>query len=85
MSVGEEKSGAAAYGSVGCRRRWSDAQKWQIVAETHEPGVSVPMVAQCNLDANQVFRWLLLREPEHAGEREDGDRTAGRSSPGDRR
>lgn len=68
MSVGEEKSGAAAYESVGRRRRWSDAQKWQIVAETHEPGVSVPMVAQCyNLDANQVFRWLLLREPERAG------------------
>ena len=50
------------------RRRWSEAQKRQIVAETHEPGVSVPMVAQrYNLNANQVFRWRrLFREPERA-------------------
>ena len=70
MSVGEEKSGAAGGGSVGRRRRrWSEAQKRQIVAETHEPGVSVPMVAQrYNLNANQIFRWRrLLREPERAG------------------
>ena len=34
-------------------------------AETREPGVSVPMVAQrYNLNANQVFRWRrLFREP----------------------
>ena len=38
------------------------------MAETHEPGVSVPMVAQrYNLNANQVFRWRrLFREPERA-------------------
>ena len=49
--------------------RWSEAQKRQIVAETHEPGVSVPMVAQrYNLNANQIFRWRrLFREPERAG------------------
>ena len=70
MSVGEEKPGTAGGGSVGRRRRrWSDAQKRQIVAETHEPGVSVPMVAQrYNLNANQIFRWRrLFREPERAG------------------
>ena len=70
MSVGEEKSGALDGGSVGRRRRrWSDAQKRQIVAETHEPGVSVPMVAQrYNLNANQIFRWRrLFRELERAG------------------
>ena len=70
MSVGEEKSGAAGGGLVGRRRRrWSEAQKRQIVAETHEPGVSVPMVAQrYNLNANQIFRWRrLFREPERAG------------------
>ena len=69
MSVGEEKPGAAGGGSVGRRRRrWSDAQKRQIVAETHEPGVSVPMVAQrYNLNANQVFKWRrLFRELECA-------------------
>ena len=70
MSVGEEKPGAAGGGSIGRRRRrWSDAQKRQIVAETHEPGVSVPMVAQrYNLNANQIFRWRrLFREAERAG------------------
>ena len=68
MSVSEDESGAEGGGSVGRRRRrWSEAQKRQIVAETHEPGVSVPMVAQrYNLNANQVFRWRrLFREPEH--------------------
>ena len=70
MSIVEEKAGEAGGGSVGRRRRrWSDAQKRQIVAETCEPGVSVPMVAQrYNLNANQIFRWRrLFREPERAG------------------
>ena len=69
MLIFEEKPGAAGGGSVGRRRRrWSKAQKRQIVAETHELGVSVPMVAQrYNLNANQVFRWRrLFREPERA-------------------
>ena len=71
MSVAEEKSGGDGGGSVGRRRRrWSEAQKRQIVAETHEPGVSVPMVAQrYNLNANQIFRWRrLFRVPERATE-----------------
>ena len=57
MSDVEEKSGAERGGLVRRRRRrWSEAQKRQIVAETHEPGVSVPMVAQrYNVNANQVF------------------------------
>ena len=70
MSVGGEKSGGLDGGSVGRRRRrWSEAQKRQIVAETHEPGVSVPMVAQrYNLNANQIFSWRrLFREPERVG------------------
>ncbi len=70
MLISEEKASTAGGGSVGRRRRrWSDAQKRQIVAETHEPGVSVPMVAQrYNLNANQIFRWRrLFREAERAG------------------
>ena len=69
MSISEENPGAGSGGSVGRRRRrWSDAQKRQIVAETCEPGVSVPMVAQrYNLNANQIFRWRrLFREAERA-------------------
>ena len=71
MSSSERNPGAAGGGSLGRRRRrrWSEAQKRQIVAETHEPGVSVPMVAQrYNLNANQVFKWRrLFRELERAG------------------
>ena len=57
MSISEEEVSTSVGGSVGRRRRqWSEAQKRQIVAETHEPGVSVPMVAQrYNLNANQIF------------------------------
>ena len=71
MSTSEENPGAGSGGQVRRRRRrrWSEAQKRQIVAETHEPGVSVPMVAQrYNLNANQIFRWRrLFREAECAG------------------
>ena len=69
MSVAEEKLVDESGGLVGRRRRrWSEAQNRQIVAETHEPGVSVPMVAQrYNLSANQVFRWRRpFRAPERA-------------------
>ena len=81
MSVAEEKPVAESGGLVGRRRRrWSEAQKRQIVAETHEPGVSVPMVAQrYNLNANQIFGWRrLFREPERTA-------GAGRYVPGRRR
>ena len=46
-----------------------DAQKRQVVAETHQPGGSVPMIAQhYNLNAKQVFRWrCVFLEPERAG------------------
>ncbi len=71
MLISKEKAGAEGDGGVvrRRRRRWSEAQKRQIVAETHEPGVSVPMVAQrYNLNANQIFRWRrLFRELERAG------------------
>ena len=70
MSISEENPSAEGD-RVPCRRRrrrWSEAQKRQIVAETREPGVSVPMVAQrYNLNANQVFKWRrLFREPARA-------------------
>ena len=70
MSDTEEKSGAEIGGLVRRRRRrWSEAQKRQIVAETHEPGVSVSIVARrYNVNANQVFAWRrLFRAPAHDG------------------
>ncbi|MFO1039731.1 MAG: transposase [Geminicoccaceae bacterium] len=40
------------------RRRWSDALKRQLVAETLEPGASVSVVARRHdVNANQLFRW----------------------------
>ena len=59
MLIVEEKAGAGGGGSVGRhRRRWSEAQKRQIVAETHESGFSVPMV---NCPALQPQRQSDLR------------------------
>lgn len=48
------------------RRRWSELQKRQIVAETLEPGSSVSIVARrYDVNANQVFMWRreLLPRP----------------------
>jgi len=56
-------------GSVGKRRRWSEALKRQIVAESKEPGASVSVVARRHdVNANQVFTWrrelLAPEQPE---------------------
>ena len=77
MSVAREKPGGESGGPVDRRRRrWSEAQKRQIVAESYEPGVSVSIVARrYNVNANQVFTWRrLYREPA-------GDAGAGRFVP----
>ena len=40
------------------RRRWPDALKRQLVAETLEPGASVSVVARRHdINANQLFKW----------------------------
>lgn len=67
MSISDENPDLGSGGHAR-RRRWSNTQKRQIVAEAHEPGGSVPMVAQrCNLNANQIVRCRrLFREPEPA-------------------
>ena len=42
----------------GKRRRWPEALKRQLVAETLEPGASVSIVARRHdLNANQLFKW----------------------------
>jgi len=44
--------------SVVLRRRWPEALKRQIVAETRAPGASVSAVARrYDVNANQVFTW----------------------------
>src|SRR5262249_9409717 len=44
--------------TAGRRRRWPEAVKRQIVAETRLPGASVSMVARRHdVNANQVFKW----------------------------
>ena len=59
-----EPSTPSAYGEVdakqagGKRRRWPEALKRQLVAETLEPGASVSIVARRHdLNANQLFKW----------------------------
>ena len=59
MSDEAEQSGAGSDGRVRRRRRrWSEARKRQIVAESYQPGVSVSVVARRHdVNANLVFSW----------------------------
>jgi transposase len=53
------------------RRRWPEALKRQIVAETLEPGSSVSLVARRHdVNANQLFQWrgqILATSPASGG------------------
>ena len=52
------------------RRRWSEEQKRQIVAETLEPGSSVSIVARrYDVNANQLFLWRRELLPKAGAER----------------
>ena len=59
MSDEAEQSGARGEVMVRRRRRrWSEARKRLIVAESYQPGVSVSVVARRHdVNANQVFGW----------------------------
>jgi transposase len=47
------------------RRRWSEALKRQIVAETLEAGASVSIVARHHdVNASQLFKWRREMAPE---------------------
>src|SRR3954454_5760456 len=58
-------------------RRWPEALKRQIVAETLEPGSSVLIVARRHdVNANQLFQWrrqLLAKSPASGGARLPGE------------
>ena len=58
MSDGLEKLGSGQARPDTPRRRWSEAEKRRIVAESYQPGVSVSVVARRNdVNANLVFNW----------------------------
>ena len=59
MSDEAEQSGARGEVMVRRRRRrWSEARKRRIVAESYQAGVSVSVVARRHdVNANQVFGW----------------------------
>ena len=58
MSDGLEKMGSGQARPARPRRRWSEAEKRRIVAESYRPGVSVSIVARRNdVNANLVFTW----------------------------
>ena len=58
MSDAEEKRVRLPARPAASRRRWSEAEKRRIVAESYQPGVSVALVARRNdLNANLVFNW----------------------------
>ena len=58
MTDGLERSGSGQARPVTPRRRWSEAEKRRIVAESYQPGVSVSVVARRNdMNANLLFTW----------------------------
>jgi transposase len=62
MMDGAAQVGLAVDGTVR-RKRFSVEQKQQIIRAAFEPGASVARVArEYGLNANQVFRWMKLRE-----------------------
>ena len=73
MSDSEEKLGAGPALPVARRRRWSEADRLRIVAESYQPGVSVSVVARRNdVNANLLFTWR----------RRDGERAVTAGSGG---
>ena len=43
------------------RRRWTPSEKLAMVRETHEPGMSVSLVARKHgINPNQLFQWRKL-------------------------
>ena len=67
MSEAMENPGSGREGPGALRRRWSDAEKRRIVAESYPPGVSVSVVARRNdVNANLLFNWRR-RFREQAG------------------
>jgi transposase len=64
-------------GNPRARRRWSVQEKLQIVLETLEPGVSVPVVARRHsVNANQLFIWRSQHRRGELIARPGGDRPA---------
>ena len=58
MSDALEKVGVMPSKAAGPRRRWGEADKRRIVAESYQPGTSVALVARRNaVNANLVFNW----------------------------
>jgi len=58
MLDGLEKLGSGQARPVPPRRRWSEAEKRRIVAESYQAGVSVSLVARRNdMNANLLFTW----------------------------
>ncbi len=73
MSDSDEEFGVGPARPVSRRRRWSEAERLRIVAESYQPGVSVSVVARRNdVNANLLFTWR----------RRYGKRAAGAGSGG---
>jgi transposase len=72
MTLTVEDGLAASEGRRG-RRRWSEAEKGRIVAESEVPGSSVSVVARRHdVNANQVFTWRRELRRRFAGAEGDG-------------
>ena len=70
MSDAMEKLGTGSHRMVSRRRRWSEAQKRRIVAESYWSGDSVSVVARRNdVNPSVLFTWRRrFREPADSAE-----------------
>ena len=58
MTDATQRLGAGSHTVDSPRRRWSEAQKQRIVAESYRSGDSVSMVAQRHgVHASLLFKW----------------------------
>ena len=58
MSDSDEGYGVGPARPASRRRRWREAERLRIVAESYQPGVSVSLVARRNdVNANLMFTW----------------------------
>ena len=73
MSDSDEEFGVGPARPVSRRRRWSEAERLRIVAESYQPGASVSLVARRNdVNANLLFTWRRRYGKRAAGAGDGG-------------
>ena len=73
MSDSDEEFGVGPVRPASRRRRWSEAERLRIVAESYQPGLSVSLVVRRNdVNANLLFTWRRRYGKRAAGAGDGG-------------